>query len=78
MVRLSSSERSTILLLGCAKSKLTTPAAAKDLYWPSTMVRARRRFAEERGAPWFILRSKWGLLDPEQLVAPYEMYPAGR
>ena len=65
----------SVVLIGCVKTKLPTPAPAKDLYTSPLFVR-RRAYAELSKAPWFILSSKWGLIEPGQTIAPYDMYLA--
>jgi hypothetical protein len=62
-----------ILLVTCVKSKLTRPAAAKDLY-VSELFKRERRYAEGRGLPWFILSAEHGLVGPDEWLAPYERY----
>jgi hypothetical protein len=73
-------EKPALVLIGCVKPKRPIPLPAKDLY-NSALFARRRAYAQNSGVPWFILSSQWGLLDPEQVVAPYEMYladqPAG-
>jgi hypothetical protein len=61
-----------IWLVGCVKSKLDHPAPAKDLY-RSTLFQLERSYAEASGFPWFILSAKYGLLEPEQVIPPYEL-----
>ena len=63
---------SRVVLLGCVKLKLEHRAPAKDLY-VSPLWNRRRAYAEAAGCPWLILSAKYGLLDPEQLVAPYDV-----
>lgn len=46
------------------------PARARDLYTSSWFKKARLR-VEEAGRPWYILSAKYGLLDPDSVVAPY-------
>ncbi|WP_146151868.1 DUF6884 domain-containing protein [Ahniella affigens] len=60
-----------IALVSCAKSQHTQPIAAKDLY-TSALFRASRRFAERFADDWYILSAAYGLLHPDQVVAPYE------
>ena len=62
----------TIVLLGCVKTKCSSPAPAADLY-TSPLWRVRRRYAEASGATWFILSAKHGLVPPSEMLAPYEM-----
>ena len=64
-----------VVLIGCVKSKRPLPAPAKDLY-DSALFTRRRAYAQNSGTPWFILSSQWGLLDPDQVIAPYDMYLA--
>ena len=61
-----------VVLLGCVKLKLDHPAPAKDLYF-SPLWNGRRAYAEAAGCPWLILSAKYGLLDPEQSIAPYDV-----
>jgi hypothetical protein len=61
-----------ILLLGCGKSKLDHPAPAGDLY-TGPVFRARRAYAEATGLRWYILSAKYGLLDPDEMIGPYDV-----
>jgi len=64
---------SDVILIGCVKSKLPRAAAARDLY-TSPLFARRRRYAEATGLPWFVVSSRWGLVAPEEVVAPYDVY----
>jgi hypothetical protein len=64
--------RRRIILLGCVKLKRSTPAPARDLY-VSPLWRKRRNYAESSGVPWLILSAEHGVLDPDDLVAPYDL-----
>ena len=61
-----------VVLVACAKRKHDAPAPARDLYLGRTF-RAARRYAERQGDWWFILSAKHGLLEPDTVVAPYDM-----
>jgi len=61
-----------ILLLGCGKAMLDHPAPAGELYI-GPVFRARRAFAESSGLRWYILTAKHGLLDPEEMIGPYDL-----
>ena len=61
----------TAVLVGCVSRKVANRAPAKDLYDSPLFVR-RRRYAETSGKPWAILSAKYGLLDPDTVVAPYD------
>lgn len=69
----ANSETPSVVLLGCVKSKRPSPAPARDLY-TSPLFARRRAYAEGVGVPWFVLSSQWGLLHPDQVVGPYDMY----
>lgn len=62
-----------VLLVGCVKSKRPQAAPARDLY-TSTLFARRRRYAERSGAPWFVVSSRWGLVTPEEVIAPYDVF----
>lgn len=66
-----------LLLLGCVKSKLSGPAPAQDLY-TSTLYQRRRRYAEAAGLPWFVLSARYGLVRPDEVIAPYDVHLAGQ
>jgi hypothetical protein len=58
-------------LVGCAKSKVGRPAAARDHY-TSALFRGRRSFVESGCDRWFILSAEHGLVEPTQQLAPYD------
>ena len=60
-----------VALVSCVKSKRTTAAPAKDLYI-SALFQGLRRYAEVNADAWYILSAEHGLLNPEQIVEPYE------
>ena len=60
-----------LLLIGCGKTKASTPQPARDLY-TGPLFRARRAFAERSGHPWLIVSGLHGTLAPDELVAPYD------
>ncbi len=47
-------KRGHVLMLGCVKTKRTTPSPARDLYTGSLFTR-RRGYAEASGCPWYVL-----------------------
>ena len=65
----------TVALVGCGKTKLDHPAPAKGLVCESALFRAARRFAERCCDEWVILSAGFGVLLPEQVIAPYEKSP---
>ena len=60
-----------VALVSCVKAKLPTPAPAGDLY-TSQLFRGLRRYATTHSDRWFILSAEYGLLRPDEVVAPYE------
>ena len=62
-----------IVLVSCVKSKLKYPAKAKDLY-TSTLFQSNLQYAYQlKPDAIYILSAKYGLLDLDQMIAPYEM-----
>jgi hypothetical protein len=61
-----------IFLVGCAKTKQGQASKAAELY-TSPLFQNARKLAMEKGDRWYILSSKHGLLEPGQMVEPYEM-----
>ena len=62
-----------IILIGCVRTKLPTPAPAAELFH-SPLFAGRRRYATASGRPWYILSAKYGLLDPADVIGPYDVY----
>lgn len=62
-----------VALVGCGRAKRRTPALAKDLY-TGGLFKATRRWAEANTDSWLILSAKHGLLEPGQVVAPYNLF----
>lgn len=60
-----------LFLVSCVKTKLPRPARAKDLY-VSDWFRKARAYVEREGGEWRILSAKYGLVDPEEVIQPYE------
>ena len=62
---------STLYLVSCVSAKRGNVAPAKDLYVSPWFVKARRYIGRTE-APWFILSAEYGLVSPEEPLAPYE------
>ena len=60
-----------LCFVSCVARKLPRSAPAKDLY-DSDFFRKARGLVEAQGWPWFILSAKYGLVHPEEEIAPYE------
>jgi len=60
-----------IALVSCVKTKRNSAVAAKDMYISQLFV-GMRRYAEQNSDDWFILSAEHGVLQPDQVIAPYE------
>lgn len=63
--------KTSLVLVSCVKSKLARSAPAQDLY-TSTLFTRGRAFARSTGAPWYVLSTKYGLVHPDEVIAPYD------
>lgn len=60
-----------LCLVSCVSMKLPAPVPARDLYISPWFCKARA-LVEAIGWPWFILSAKYGLVDPDAVIEPYE------
>ena len=60
-----------LYLVSCVKTKLSEPAAAKELYASAWFLKARA-CVERTGGAWRILSAKYGLVHPDDVIRPYE------
>jgi hypothetical protein len=58
-------------LVACCKTKLAKPARAEDFY-RSPLFRKARAHCLVHYPLWFILSAKYGLVDPAQVIVPYD------
>ena len=58
-------------LVSCVGKKRPSRAEAKDLY-DSALFAKSRAFVEQRCDSWFILSAKYGLVEPAEVIEPYE------
>ena len=61
-----------IAFISCVKKKKMTPCAARELY-SSDLFRKSLQYAEKHADKVYILSAKYGLLEPDDIIAPYEM-----
>jgi len=61
-----------IVLVGCCGPKLGRIAAARDLY-RSPLFRLSSTWAQAHGDAWMILSAKYGLIKPDDKLAPYDL-----
>ena len=60
-----------ICLVSCVGQKQVIAAPAKDLYRSNWFIKARA-YAEGVSSQWFILSAKYGLVQPDDVILPYE------
>lgn len=63
--------RPVAALISCVKSKNSRPSKAVDLY-SSALFKHSRKYVERQGLPIFILSAKYGLIEGDRIIAPYE------
>ncbi|MFT3819863.1 MAG: hypothetical protein QM750_19995 [Rubrivivax sp.] len=61
-----------LTLIGCCGRKLERAAPARELYRSPLFVHARG-WAERQDAPWMVLSAQRGLIEPDEVVSPYDM-----
>lgn len=58
-------------LVSCVSQKRSRPSPARELYCSDWFLKARA-YVEAHAEPWFILSAKYGLVQPDQIIAPYD------
>lgn len=61
----------TIGVIACGNNKRSTACRARDLYI-GTIFRANRAWIVRNCERWVILSAKYGVLEPDQVVEPYD------
>lgn len=61
-----------MILVSCVGQKQSSPAPAKDLY-TSPWFRKVRSYVSGMAQPWFVLSAQYGLVHPDQVIAPYDL-----
>lgn len=62
----------TVGLVSCTKSKLDEAAPARELYSPSYVFRKSVEYVERECDRWHVLSAKHGLVDPDEVLEPYD------
>src|SRR5215218_2276165 len=80
--RPSAAVASRVVLVGSSGETASGPSPAAELFRSAGFARAREHAARS-GLPWFVLSAKHGLLEPDDVVAPYvlelgDSYPVYR
>jgi hypothetical protein len=60
-----------ICFVSCVSKKRKDPSSAEEMYI-SPLFQGARTFAKTRFDRWYILSAKYGLLEPGQIIEPYE------
>lgn len=66
-----------LAIVGCGRSKLPFATPARDLY-TGNLFRAARAHVEAEGVRWLILSAYHGLLNPSEVIEPYDWTMAER
>lgn len=67
----------TIVLIGCSKSKLDEPAPARELYTGQLFKKAVA-WTERQGHQWFVISALHGLVDPQSVNLSLQLFPQDR
>jgi cytoplasmic iron level regulating protein YaaA (DUF328/UPF0246 family) len=59
-----------VALVSCVSEKRTAPSPARDLYTSDWFIKASR-YAGQIADEWYILSAKYGLVNPDQVLEPY-------
>lgn len=60
-----------ITLVSCVGQKLNQPELAQVIYQSPWFVKCKR-YVQSQGWNWFIISAKYGLVNPQQVIEPYE------
>jgi len=63
--------KSKIFLISCSKTKLNYSTNAKNLYSASTLFKKSFLYAKLRAKQIYILSAKYGLINPNKKISPY-------
>lgn len=63
---------SVICLVGDSKSQLNMPALAENMFRSALFGRAKQ-YAKVHANRWYILSARYGLLEPNTLIEPYDI-----
>lgn len=59
-----------VILIACSAGKLDHPAPAKNLY-TGELFKKSKAYAEATGRPYYILSARYGFLEPDKTIPPY-------
>lgn len=64
----------TIAVILCSKSKVNYACEAWQMYQPSVLFSARQAFMDTFYDEWYINTSKYGFMEPEMFIEPYDSW----
>lgn len=62
-----------IALISCTKLKQDHPCTAQEMYLPSELFKRASAYVKANYSRWFILSAKYGLLEPDDVIEPYNI-----
>lgn len=63
-----------IVIAQCTNQKRSRTCRAREMYMPSDLFKAQRRYAEAYADRWYILSGKYGLMNPWDRIKPYDVH----
>lgn len=65
------SDNTTLVVVGCGSAKRDVQSKAKDLY-TSAYFSVKRNYGETIGDDWRVFSAKYGIVDPNAIIFPYD------
>ena len=65
---------SSLAVLNCMRSKQIYPCGPREMYWPSILFRSQVAFVEARYDNWVVVSSKYGVVQQDQIIEPYDAF----
>jgi hypothetical protein len=62
-----------VALVSCSKKKKGYACKAKEIYSESTLFNKTASYVARKYFSWFIISAKYGLLNPEEVIEPYDV-----
>lgn len=60
-----------LTLVNCCREKLSRIAPARDMY-RSVLFQKSKTWADKQGNDWFVISARYGLINPDSILAPYD------
>lgn len=63
-----------IALISCTKLKASHPCTTREMYKASTLFKKAISYIEQQNYDgWYVLSAKYGLIDKDELIEPYDL-----